>query len=94
MSHQQLSASSADRADLCPGSFALDSDKSEAGFFADRGTLVHSYLEKFTYSVQSAEEFFAEQRSEYNRCILSSLDPESILLDLINLVADETVGTD
>lgn len=91
--YQQLSASSADRADLCPGSFALDSEKSEAGFFADRGTLVHNYLEKFAYSEESADEFFAEQHSEYNRCILASLDPEAILLDLINLVADDAVGT-
>lgn len=86
MSYQQLSASSADRADLCPGSFALDSEKSESGFFADRGTLIHTYLEKYAYDPAEALLFQALQGSEYNRCILDSLDSEGILKDLMGLV--------
>jgi hypothetical protein len=83
---QVLSASSAERAHLCPGSFALDFEKSEAGFFADRGTLVHSYLEKFAFSEELADMFCNMQNSDYNRCILGSLNPQKIMDDLMEIV--------
>ncbi len=86
MSYQVLSASSAERADKCPGSFALDYEQSEPGFFAVRGTLVHTYLEKYHADPMDAEMFLCQQRSDYNRCILGAIDPKGILDELNSIV--------
>jgi hypothetical protein len=82
MPYQILSASSGERADKCPGSFALDFVYSEPGLFAETGTYVHKYLETYAQSEERAREFLAFTRSEYRRCLIEAIDVEQVFADM------------
>lgn len=89
MPYQLLSASGGERANLCPGSFALDYIWKEAGFFADRGTFIHKYLEKSDYDPDDALQWLSFQNSAYNTALAESIDTVALARDLRNSVAGE-----
>lgn len=89
MTYQVLSASSGERANACPGSFALEYDYSPPGLFADNGTFIHKFLELYRNDPETARNFLAFTKSDYRRALALAIQVHDVFTELDELIGDQ-----